>query len=611
MNNFTNSKKYFCIKTGCLILSGIMLLSSNLFGQRRDGIITVDSLEFYCETGIDFFYKGHTDSALYYYGQALEMLKQTGADDKKDSLQIEIYNSIGQINYSMGKYDLALDHYFRALETAEKNNRHNQTKTIYINVANTYFVMSNDMQAESYYLQAENLSHKLNDSVSMADAWRGLCRISINREAYDTALEYGEKSLRVLLAFPDVPAHTMMNANQMLAYVWLKIPDYGNAMEYAQKSVDYARQTGLPSFLSAALYLLSHCKLKQGMYSESEEIAFEALAIDTTVSYSNFELYANIALANIWMGNPEKSVEYFEKTTNAIRAFSNKNYQSSLTEMEVKYETEKKEMRITSLEEEKRLISWLFITGGGLLLLGLIAFFFLWRWTIQKRRLAEQQRQLAEQQVRQLEQEKQLVATQAVFDGEVKERSRLARDLHDGLGGKLTCMKLNLQELNQNAGFDDDKAGQYNAIMDILDDTVREMRRVSHNLMPETLSRSGLKTAVDDFCRSMSPKIVFSYYGDESRLDMKLEALIYRCIHELVNNALKYANASQIMVQIIREADSVAFTVQDNGCGFDAVAETEGMGLQSIRARVESLGGEMQIDSTMGEGTEINLEIRV
>jgi signal transduction histidine kinase len=176
------------------------------------------------------------------------------------------------------------------------------------------------------------------------------------------------------------------------------------------------------------------------------------------------------------------------------------------------------------------------------------------------------------------------------------------------MGGKLTVLKIFLEKLKRSAKLDDNEVEQFRNAMDMLDDSVQEMRRVSHNLMPDTLNHAGLKPAVDDFCRSMSSQIVFNYYGDETRLDLKLEALIYRCISELVNNALKYAGASEIMVQIIREADSVSFTVQDNGCGFDPTAETKGIGLQNIRTRVASFGGDIQIDSKVGEGTEINVE---
>ena len=654
MNYFINNKKKW-IKIIYLILSGVLFLSANLSGQQYSKE-SIDSLEtllrtpslpdnelflvykdltnaylftdtekslkyarlgvhlagakhdpfqsagFYYHLGNALYYSGQPDSALYYYESSFEILKRISENEKTDKhevdyLQTELFGCIGVIYHTRGKYDLALEHYFKALEIAEKINDSHEILSMHNDIAITYSSMANYRQAETHLLIAEKLSLELNDSIGLAETRQKLCNIYIVKEDYTTALKYGEESLRILSASPDVPAIKLMLANQNLTGIWLQIPDYDKALEYAQKTVEYARQLNTPSFLASALYLLSNCYLKQEKYRESEAIAFEALTTDSTVVHNNFILYGNIAIANIWLNNPEKSVAYFGKYTDALRAYSNQNFQASLSEMEIRYETEKKEAQIIALEKEKRLITWISITGGGLLLLGLIALFFSWRWVVQKRRIAEQQLQL--------------VATKAVLDGEIQERSRIARDLHDGLGGKLTAMKLNLHELKKNAQFNSNKEEQFNAVMEILDDSVREMRHVSHNLMPVTLKSSGLKTAIDDFCRSMSPKIDFNYYGDETRLDIKLEALIYRSIHELVNNALKYADASHIMVQIIQEPGSIVFTVQDDGCGFDPAAKTNGIGLQGIRTRVASFGGNMHIDSQAGIGTEINIELRI
>jgi len=213
--------------------------------------------------------------------------------------------------------------------------------------------------------------------------------------------------------------------------------------------------------------------------------------------------------------------------------------------------------------------------------------------------------------VKQLEQEKQLVATQAVLDGETQERSRLARDLHDGLGSMLTGVKLNLMEMKKGAKLEYPDVERFDKALGLLDNSVVEMRRVAHHLMPDSLSRLGLKPAVEDFCRSLAPTVVFDYFGDEKRLDPMMEVVIYRSIHELVNNALKYSGASQILVQLMQEPNRISFTVQDNGCGFDPSMETNGSGLRNIRNRIASFGGNIQIDSRMGEGTEINGELKV
>jgi signal transduction histidine kinase len=492
----------------------------------------------------------------------------------------------------------------------EKNNEPEEATEACLNVANIYMAMSNPQQAEVYYLKGEKLCRELNDSTGLADVYQGLSSISIDKEDYPKALEYGEEAEHILSTLPNTPAYQLMAANQHLTDVWLKIPDYNKAMEYARKAVEYAKQTGVSSYLASALYSLSNCYLKQEKYKESEETAFQALATDTTEAYINSLLYRNIAQANIWLGNSAKGIEYLWKTTNAIRAYSNKNFQSSLSEMQVKYDTEKKELKITALEKERGLIIWLSIAGGAVLLLTLAAFFLLWRWTVQKRRAAEQQQQLAEQQVKQLEQEKQLVATQAVLDGETRERARLARDLHDGLGSMLTGAKLSLLEMKKAAKLESGDVERFDKAVGLLDDSVREMRRVAHHLMPDSLSRFGLKSAVSDFCSNF-PVIRFAYYGDESRLDPKLEVMIYRSIHELVNNALKHAGAEKILVQIVREPGRIDFTVQDDGCGFDPSAVSKGMGLQNIRTRVASYNGVLDIDSNPGEGTEINVELSI
>ncbi|MDR1813422.1 MAG: sensor histidine kinase, partial [Tannerella sp.] len=303
-------------------------------------------------------------------------------------------------------------------------------------------------------------------------------------------------------------------------------------------------------------------------------------------------------------------------------------------------ETEKKELRISALEEEKRLQRFIGLAVGAALLLAALALLFVWLWTRQKRRKAEleasQARLIAEQatlQIKQLEQEKQLVATQAVLDGETQERTRLARDLHDGLGSYLSAVKRNLGDIKP----DGETAARIDAISAMLDDSIRELRRVAHHLMPDTLSRFGLKPALRDFCDAL-PSVQFTWYGEETRLDPKLEIMLYRTIHELLNNALKHSHAEHILVQVVQQPDRLAFTVQDDGIGFDpalvasnatasaadasanASADTSsnaatpiksGMGLANVRTRLAAYGGTLTLVSHPNQGAEITGELQL
>jgi len=153
-------------------------------------------------------------------------------------------------------------------------------------------------------------------------------------------------------------------------------------------------------------------------------------------------------------------------------------------------------------------------------------------------------------------------------------------------------------------------AKRFDKAVSLLDDSMRELRRVAHHLMPDSLSSFGLKQSISDFCNSVPP-VKFAWYGDETRLDPKLEVMIYRIMHELVSNALKHSGAEHILIEIVRYDDKIALTVQDDGCGFDQTTESSGMGLSNIYARVAAYNGNLLIDSKAGVGTEVNVELRI
>jgi signal transduction histidine kinase len=227
-----------------------------------------------------------------------------------------------------------------------------------------------------------------------------------------------------------------------------------------------------------------------------------------------------------------------------------------------------------------------------------------------RQRLNKQKRKLAEQRIIQLEQEKQLEITQAILDGETTERSRLARDLHDGLGGMLSVLKLGLYDIKLGMSSEKENGQPLEKSILLLDESIRELRRVAHNMMPESLVRDGLKISLTDFCNSI-PHAEFHYFGQEKRLEQNLEILIYRIVYELINNSLKYAEATSIHAQIVQEADRISLTIHDNGKGFEPSAVRHGIGLANIRDRVVSYNGQMTLWSEIGKGTEVNVEFNL
>src|SRR5690606_30914144 len=160
---------------------------------------------------------------------------------------------------------------------------------------------------------------------------------------------------------------------------------------------------------------------------------------------------------------------YLDNYTNTMASYSNDVYQNSLSEMEVKYETEKKELQIESLQKQRKLYIWLGIASGLLLLTALIL-------AIIRYRLAVSRRKLAEKESQRLAQEKQLVAVQATLDGEAAERSRLAKDLHDGLGSMLSVVKINLPDIKGGAVLEAIDVSRFQKALGLLDESIQELR---------------------------------------------------------------------------------------------------------------------------------------
>jgi signal transduction histidine kinase len=564
----------------------------------------------YHDVAMLFYGASQYDSAHFYYEKALvtngriqvgERDMQTDIDDN----YAQIYSNMGNLYNIQGKYHAAIEYYTKALKIYEKYGWKESLSIIYMNIGEMHKVMDNYEQAEINFTKSHAIGQEIKDSFIIMYADRDLSGLYLIQKNYDKALEKAEAVRRYIFAHPEEGENEKAFAFNLFARIYLEgYNDMGMAENYLKQALQISDSTLItPREKAVSLALLSSIYLQRNEWRKAEQAALEALATDDTVPANTLSLYESLAKAYTKLGDSDKAWEYFDKHNALQASWSNKHYQSAIREMEVKYETEKKETNIAALESEKRLMIWLGIAGGAVLLLALTAFFFLWRWTVQKKRLAESQ-------IKQLEQEKQLIATQAVLDGEVQERTRLARDLHDGLGGLLSAARLQFDEMKKDVALNTEETARYDKAIGMLDESMSEMRRVAHHLMPDALSRFGLKTALTDFCNSI-PVAEFIYFGNGQRLDRKMEEVVYRIAHELINNALKHSGASHILVQIVQEADRLALTVEDNGKGFNSEVITAGMGLANVRTRVASFGGTMDMRSSAGSGTETNIEFQL
>ena len=162
-----------------------------------------------------------------------------------------------------------------------------------------------------------------------------------------------------------------------------------------------------------------------------------------------------------------------------------------------------------------------------------------------------------------------------------------------------------------------DNMAVFERSLDMLDTSIRELRRVAHNMMPEMLTRFGLDEALKEYCNSINTtklvNVKYQSLGMEQRLEQSIEIIIYRIVQELLNNILKHASASEAFVQLIKEQNRLSVVVEDNGKGFDpnTHGNKDGAGLINIRSRVDYLKGQLAIHAEPGKGTLVNIEFNL
>jgi signal transduction histidine kinase len=198
------------------------------------------------------------------------------------------------------------------------------------------------------------------------------------------------------------------------------------------------------------------------------------------------------------------------------------------------------------------------------------------------------------------------------MQGEERERSRIAKDLHDGVAGMLAAVKMHFSSISLSLGGVLQTEGYQQGIR-LLDEASQEVRKTSHNLMPEVLLRHGLDEALRRYCGSInnSSKLVMQYdsFGESGRFVDSFELSVYRIVQELLNNIVKHSGASESIVQLSFQPGFLSITIEDNGIGLSKGSLVkDGMGLHSLRSRIQAINGKIELDSDTGSGVNAYLE---
>lgn len=287
----------------------------------------------------------------------------------------------------------------------------------------------------------------------------------------------------------------------------------------------------------------------------------------------------------------------------------------ALSDASEKYETDKKEAenKVLNANLEKQTANQRLLWGGliGALALGLFVFLFF----NQKRLVSQKNYELEKQELMSVIDQKEKNKMDGILDALEDERKRIAKDLHDRVGSILSTVKLHYGNLIDRLDKTDAKLDENTMkISSLLDQSVQEVRQVSHNMISGVLADFGLLPAVYDLSESIQQSgglnVVVSDHNVAQRFDKNIEINLYRIIQELFSNTIKHANATEVNLSITRLDKELAVVYDDNGKGFDVSEQKKGIGMKNIQARLKKINGMMDIDSNnLGSAFIIKIEL--
>jgi len=552
------------------------------------------------------------DSALYYLNTAKGLVSEL---DYESSLYV--YFNFGYLHHNTtNQFTTAIENYLLALDYAKRLGDTTRMAVFHYNIADVFG--QNDMNEKALPHNRLALQYAENADIPALKpiVTYGIGVYYLENENYDSSMYYFRKSLKMTDLESDY--NSAFYASHGISESYFGEKNYLNAYAYSVDAFKYASQYDEPYEFALALCKRSKTSLMVEKNNESNEFWTQFEKMNDTLD-NNFlaeTCYQSMAKAHGDKGNFDKAYGFMQTYVSIKDSVFTKENRSIISELETKYRTEKKEVELEKKEliiaNQKTLRHA--ILGGSTLLLSL-ALLIIWSLIQRSRKnkkLALQQSELQAQKILQLEKEQKILSMASMIEGQEAERSRIAKDLHDGLGGLLSSVKARMttimNEVKQIESFN-----IYETTTEMVDEACDEVRRISHNLMPGALRLEGLKMAVlqlSDELDTIHPfSVVCEVFGFEEQIDETKATFIYRIIQEATNNIIKYANASSILIQLFESEDEYQIVIEDDGQGFNEAKQTNGIGLRSIRSRVDFLNGTLDLDTRLNLGTTITINI--
>jgi two-component system NarL family sensor kinase len=492
------------------------------------------------------------------------------------SNQANIYTNIANVYQQQHNFDFAVENLRKALGIAKKINRKKTLGNVYNTLGILYAENQKLDSSEYFFLNSTAIREELNDNTAICWNYNNLGGLYVMMDQPKKAVYYLEKAFEKFKLNENYDGQSSVANN--LTELYMNQNDLKKAFYYG----NYSRQ----------LYALTN-------------------------NPDNLEnLYANLSIYYRKTNDLKTALLYNDSLTLLKDSLYSKRLSETIAEAPVKFEVEKKNMEIAMQKDEleikeknSKIKNIILISVISIALLVILSIALLYQ-----RGKLKQKGVLAAEMLKQQE-----IRSKAVLEAEEKERTRIARELHDGIGQQLSAARLNIAGLQAvlKTQTEEEKTLLQNAV-ELIDDSVKEVRTVSHSMMPNALIKSGLVSAVREFIHRISStgnlKINLEIVGLTERLDQTTETVLFRVLQELVNNIIKHADAREVSIQLVKHETELSIVVEDNGKGFEVektLLEAGGIGLKNIETRITFLNGKVFFDSFPGKGTTVTIELPV
>ncbi len=587
--------------------------------QLSKGHLYEEAIAYSCLASA-YFYTDSSKSRKAYF-KALSLL-QGDTSRRSLSLKSQMWRGYGAMLQSKGAdnktfIDILLNH---AIPLAHAGRDTLHEVMYYSDVGMVFWNIKAYNKSIYYYKKAIGLAKKMKklpDNLAEMQIW--LTQNYLNNKYYDSA-KYSLDSAWEFLKKQDVSKpYVRYYMARGLYDILTGQRDQGLA--HLDKALALARKLEL-NYLAITIIFQKYKAYKEAkQYSKAREMLLQVYrdSVAFSIPENRLTILYDLAQVEAQSGNMKTAYKWLSQYADLDDSLNLQKTNAQIAALEVKYKTEKKERQILSLKNEnkkqllslqkKRFTIGLLIAGVLVLLLICILIYLLYRG---KRKAALQKEEIHQKRIKEIEQANKLKVYDAMLEGQEQERRRMARDLHDGLGGMLSGVKLKLSDIADNEKGKKDM--ELYKVINQLDSSVQELRRIARNMMPEALLRFGIETALADLCDSLQTQhihIDFQSIQLDKNIQQTVQVSIYRIVQELVTNAIRHGHAHNILVQCSQNNNRIFITVEDDGLGFDIklLKEGKGIGFTNIENRVNLLNGNLDIQSGHGEGTTVNVEI--